>query len=55
VRDIDYIVNLKNLLVKKHLSSFNQTLQDCSLGEGLPNLFKEFDSMQETGCHGNQK
>jgi hypothetical protein len=52
---IDYIVNLKNLLVKNHLSNFNQTWQDWSLGEGLPKLFKEFHSMQKSGCHGNQK
>jgi hypothetical protein len=25
------------------------------LGEGLPKLFKEFHSMQKSGCHGNQK
>jgi hypothetical protein len=49
---IDYIVNLKKFLVKNHLSDFNQTCQDCSVGEGLPKLFKELNSMQKSGCHG---
>jgi hypothetical protein len=34
-------VNLKHL-VKNILSKFNHTWQDCSMGQGLSKLFKEF-------------
>jgi hypothetical protein len=54
VCSIDYIVNFKNV-VKNHWSNINQTWQDCSFGEGLSKLFKEFDSMLKADCHGNQK
>jgi hypothetical protein len=44
------ILRLHSELEKSAPSKFNQTWQDCFLGEGLP-----FDFMQEFGCHCNQK
>jgi hypothetical protein len=37
------------------MSDFKQTCQDCYFGEGIPKVFKEFDFMKKSGCHGNQK
>jgi hypothetical protein len=48
-------MKLKNLLVKNHLSNFNQTWQDWSLRKALPKLLKEIQFMRKSGCHGNQK
>ena len=33
----------------------NQTWQKWSLGGPLSKLFKEFDSMQNSGCYGNKR
>jgi hypothetical protein len=46
-------VNLKkNLHIKSFKFDFNQTCQDCSLGKGLAKLFKQFDPVQKSDCHG---
>jgi hypothetical protein len=44
---------LKKSSCEKPLVKFQPNL--AGLGEGLPKLFKEFHSMQKSGCHGNQK
>ena len=43
----------------KHLlpncwANLDQTWQDCSLGGPLQKLFTEFDSIKNSGCHGNE-
>jgi hypothetical protein len=40
---------------EKPLVQFQPNLAGLFLGEGLPKLFKEFDSMQKSCCHGNQQ
>jgi hypothetical protein len=37
------------------LAKFVETLMGSSLHENQPKLFKELNSMQNSGCHGNQK
>ena len=32
----------------------DQTWQECSLGGLLQKLFTEFDSIKNSGCHGNE-
>ena len=45
----------KHLLLLYYLAKSNQTSQECSLHGPLQNSFKEINSMQNSGCHGNQK
>ena len=47
----------KHLLLLNHKANLDETLQGCSLGEALPNLFKRVNSTHNSGCHcrGNQK
>ena len=47
--------SFKRHLLINHWANSNQTSQEHTLGEALPKLFKEFNSMQNSGCHGNQK
>ena len=42
-------------LLINHKADCNRTLQECTLGEALSKLFKEFESMQNAGCHDNKK
>jgi hypothetical protein len=37
------------------VAKFVETLQGCSLHKALPKLFKELNSIKNSGCHGNQK
>ena len=34
--------------------NLDQTWQECSLGGPLQNLLTEFDSIKNSGCHGNE-
>ena len=43
----------KQHLLLNCLANFDKTLQGCSLGGPLSNLFKELNSMWNSGCHGN--
>ena len=50
---IDFLTkNLKNLLVRNHLTDFNIILQKCSYGDPLPRLFKPFGFVQKHGRQG---
>ena len=42
-------------LLLNHWMDSNQTWQKWSLGGPLSKLFKEFDSMQNSGCYGNKR
>ena len=44
----------KHLLLPNHLANLDQTWQECSLGGLLQKLFIEFDSIKNSGCHGNK-
>ena len=44
----------KNLLLQNQKSSLDKTWQECSLGEALQKLLKEFNSNKNSGCHGNK-
>ena len=44
----------KRLLLLNHRANLDETWQGCSLGEALQNLFKEFNSIHNSGCPGNQ-
>ena len=44
----------KHLLLN-HWASLDETWQGSSLDKALQNLFKEFNSTHNSGCHGNQK
>ena len=44
----------KHLLLPNRLVNLDQTWQECSLGGLLQKLFTEFDSMKNSGCHGNK-
>ena len=46
---------VKHLLLQNHWANLDETWQECSLGEALPKLFKEFNSTHNSGCHGNKK
>ena len=46
---------LKHLLLLNHRANLDETLQGCSLGEALPELFKRLNSTHNSSCHGNQK
>ena len=50
---IDFLTkNLKNLLVRNHLTDFNIILQKCSFGDPLPRLFKPFGFVKKHGRQG---
>ena len=44
----------KDLLLPNHWANLDQTWQECSLGGPLQKLFTEFDSIKNSGCHGNE-
>ena len=44
----------KNLLLQNQKANLDKTWQECSLGEALQNLLKEFNSNKNSGCHGNK-
>ena len=44
----------KYLLLSNRLANLDQTWQECSLGDPLQKLFTEFDSIKNSGCHGNE-
>ena len=50
------IVNnfFKHLLLPNCLANLGQTWQECSLGGPLQKLLTEFDSLRNSGCHGNE-
>ena len=45
--------NFKNLL-QNHLANLDKTWQECSVDEALQKLLKEFNSIKNSGCHGNK-
>ena len=47
-----YIENLKNLLVRNHLTDFHIILQKCSFGDPLPRLFKPLGFVKTHGHPG---
>ena len=44
----------KHLLLPNRWANLDQTWQECSLGGPLQTLFTEFDSIKNSGCHGNE-
>ena len=56
VRCPSCVVNnfFKHLLLPNRWANVDQTLQECSLGGPLQTLFTEFDSIKNSGCHGNE-
>ena len=44
----------KNLLLQNQKANLDKTWQECSLGEALQKLLKEFNSNTNSGCHGNK-
>ena len=44
--------NLKNLLVRNHLTDFNIILQKCFFDDPLPRLFKPFGFVKKHGRQG---
>ena len=44
----------KNLLLQNQKANLDKTWQECSLGEALQTLLKEFNSNKNSGCHGNK-
>ena len=44
----------KNLLLLNQKANLDKTWQECSLGEALQKLLKEFNSNKNSGCHGNK-
>jgi len=44
----------KQPLLLNQLAKFVETMQGRSLYETLPTLFKELNSMKNSGCHGNR-
>ena len=55
VRCLSCVVNnfFKHLL-PNCWANLDQTWQECSLGGPLQKLFTEFDSIKNSGCHGNE-
>ena len=45
----------KHLLLLNHWDNLDEISQQCSLGEALQNCSKEFNSIHNSSCHGNQK
>ena len=56
VRGPSCIVNnfFKHLLLPNPWANLYQTWQECSLGGPLQKVFTEFDSIKNSGCHGNE-
>ena len=44
----------KNLLLQNQKANLDKTWQECSLGEALQKLLKEFNSNKNSGCHGDK-
>ena len=44
----------KNLLLQNQMANLDKTWQECSLGEALQKVLKEFNSNKNSGCHGNK-
>ena len=44
-----------NISSLNHWANLDETWQECSLGEALQKLFKEFNSTHNSGCHGDKK
>ena len=44
----------KHFLLPNRWANLDQTWQECSLGVILQKLFTEFDSIKNSGCHGNE-
>ena len=44
----------QHLLLPNRWANLDQTWQGCSLGVPLQKLFTEFDSIKNSGCHGNE-
>ena len=44
----------KHLFLPNCLANSDQTWQECFLGGPLQKLFTEFDSIKNSGCHGNK-
>ena len=44
----------KHLLLPNRWANLGQTWQECSLGGPLQKMFTEFDSIKNSGCHGNE-
>ena len=55
VRCLSCVVNnfFKHLLLPNHWANLDQTWQECSLGGPLQKLSTDFDSIKNSGCHGN--
>ena len=50
---IDFLTkNLKNLLVRNHMTDFNIILKKCSFGDALPRMFKPFGLVKNTTARG---
>ena len=47
-------ISLKNLLLQNQKANLDKTWQECSLGEALQKLLKEFNFNKNSGCHGNK-
>ena len=56
VRRASCVVNnfFKHLLLPNCWANLDQTWQEYPLGRPLQNLFTEFDSIKNSGCHGNE-
>ena len=56
VRCLSSVVNnfFKHLLLPNRWANLDQTWQECSLGGPLQTLFAEYDSIKNSGCHGNK-
>ena len=47
-------ISFKSLLLQNQKANLDKTWQECSLGEALQKLLKEFNSNKNSGCHGNK-
>ena len=41
-------------LLPNRWANLDQTWQECSLGGSIKKFFTEFDSIENSGCHGNE-
>ena len=46
--------NFFELLLQNQKANLDKTWQECSLGEALQKLLKEFNSNKNSHCHGNK-
>ena len=44
----------KHFLLPNRWANLDHTWQECSMGGPLQKLFTEFDSIKNSGCHGNE-